>query len=168
MVNRRYWLYLSGGLGLAGCGFKLRGTVQFGFKNLYVNFSQSSPIGGEFRRAIRTAGDVTLVETPSQADLVMNVMGEAREKEITGFSSTGRPREYQLRLRFIYALRDSQQRPVGTDSNLILLRRDITTTDAQLAAKQQEEVLLYREMQTDLIQQLIRRLAAVNVPPKQG
>ena len=43
----------------------------------------------------------------------------------------------------------------------ILLRREITTTDTQLVAKEQEEALLYREMQTDMVQQLLRRLAVV-------
>ncbi len=149
------------GSGLAGCGFKLRGATEFKFTKLFVDFPTTSATGGEFRRTIRSAGNVELVDKPEQADLIMNVLNELREREITGFSSTGRPREYQLRLRFIYALRDAQRNPIG-EAAQILLRRDITTTDAQIAAKQQEEVLLYREMQSDLVQQLLRRLAAVD------
>ena len=43
----------------------------------------------------------------------------------------------------------------------IVLRRDITSSDIEVVAKQQEEELLYREMQSDLVQQLLRRLAAI-------
>ena len=46
----------------------------------------------------------------------------------------------------------------------ILLIRDITATDIEIVSKQQEEELLYREMQSDLVQQLLRRLAAIRLP----
>ncbi|MEN9316603.1 MAG: hypothetical protein RIS35_2996, partial [Pseudomonadota bacterium] len=85
---------------------------------------------------------------------------ETREKEIVGFSSSGRPREYQLRLRFAFRVVDAK----GDDRipyTQLVLRRDITTTDTQLVAKEQEEVLLYRDMQSDAVQQLMRRLAAM-------
>ncbi|MFP5407262.1 MAG: LPS assembly lipoprotein LptE, partial [Gammaproteobacteria bacterium] len=35
----------------------------------------------------------------------------------------------------------------------------------EVVAKQQEEELLYREMQSDLVQQLLRRLAAIKPLP---
>jgi LPS-assembly lipoprotein len=146
---------------LGGCGFKLRGAVAFKFNKLYADFPGSSATGAEFRRLMRSSGTVELVDRPESADVIMTSVNEFREKEITGFSSTGRPREYQLRLRFNYVLRDAKGNIIS-DRNEIILRRDVTTTDAQIAARQQEEVLIFREMQTDLVQQLMRRLAAVD------
>jgi LPS-assembly lipoprotein len=42
----------------------------------------------------------------------------------------------------------------------ILLTRDMAYNDAQVLAKENEEALLYRDMQTDMVQQIMRRLAA--------
>ncbi|MNY76250.1 LPS-assembly lipoprotein LptE [compost metagenome] len=43
----------------------------------------------------------------------------------------------------------------------INLTRPITFDETQLLAKEQEEALLYKDMQTDLVQQLMRRMAAI-------
>ena len=43
----------------------------------------------------------------------------------------------------------------------LLQQRDISYNETIALAKEAEEALLYRNMQTDLVQQLLRRLAAV-------
>lgn len=145
---------------LVGCGFQLRRSAALPFRTLYTGFSSTSAIGAEFRRLVRVAEDTRLVDDPAQAEARLEVIREVREKEVVGFTSTGRPREYQLRLRLVF-------RVVGTDSEELLapteiaLHRDITSSDIEVVAKQQEEELLYREMESDLVQQLLRRLAAI-------
>jgi LPS-assembly lipoprotein len=47
----------------------------------------------------------------------------------------------------------------------IELRRAMLYDDAQVLAKEQEEVLLYRDMQNDVLGQLMRRLAAAKLQP---
>ena len=42
-------------------------------------------------------------------------------------------------------------------------QRDIRYTETQALAKEGEEALLFRDMQADLVQQLMRRLAVVQV-----
>lgn len=68
-------------------------------------------------------------------------------------------REKRLRYRYGYRVVDSKGR------NLILpgvieLNRDLTYADSDVLAKTQEEELLWRDMESDLVQQLMRRLAA--------
>jgi LPS-assembly lipoprotein len=41
-----------------------------------------------------------------------------------------------------------------------VIRRDISFSDALVLSKEAEEVLLWRDIQNDLVQQLLRRLAA--------
>jgi LPS-assembly lipoprotein len=41
------------------------------------------------------------------------------------------------------------------------LNRDVSYADSATLAKTQEENLLWRDMESDLVQQLLRRLAAV-------
>ena len=43
----------------------------------------------------------------------------------------------------------------------LLQQRDISFNESAVLAKEAEEALLYRDMQTDIVQQLMRRLAAV-------
>ena len=145
-----------------GCGFQLRSSAALPFKTLYVEFPPNSPVGAEFRRLVRVAADTRLVERPEDAQARLIAYLESREKEIVGFTTTGRPREYQIRLRFGFRLLDDKQAELIAPTEL-LLRREITTSDTELVAKELEEVLIYREMQTDLVQQLLRRLGAVKL-----
>jgi len=161
---RRRLLLAGAALGLAGCGFQLRGSAELPFETLHASFPPNSPTGAEFRRLLRVQGGTRLVEQPTQAQARLEVLDELREKEIVGFSSSGRPREYQLRLILRYRLLDGRSGAEITPRAEILLRREITTTDNQVVAKEREEALLYREMQTDMVQQLLRRLAAVRPP----
>ncbi len=161
---RRRLLAIAGALVAAqlsaGCGFKLRGPPSLPFRTLYSGFAPQSPLGIEFRSMLRDAPNLELVDRPGAADVRLEILHELREKEVVLFSSAGTPREYQLRLRFAFRLVDASGAELIPATEL-LERREVTTTDIQLVAKEQEDVLVYREMQTDLIQQLLRRLAAV-------
>lgn len=158
------WVLAAAGA-LPGCGFQLRGTYDMPFRRLQSGFPPASQMGAEFKRALRAVGNVEVVDTAEGVDARLEVLGELREKEILAYSSTGRPREYQIRLRFRFRLLDGKGLEWIPLSEL-LLRRDITTTDAQLTAKAQEEILLFREMQTDAVQQLLRRL--MSAPRRAG
>ena len=147
-----------------GCGFQLRGSAKLPIRTLHANFPAGSPTGPEFRRLLRASGDTELVDRPELAEARLDVLSEIREKEIVGFSSSGRPREYQLRLILRYRLLDARGGVELGPGGEIILRREITTTDTQVVAKEQEEALLYREMQGDMVQQLLRRLAAARPP----
>ena len=144
----------------AGCGFQLRRSASLPFSTLYSGFPANSAMGVEFARLVRLTEGTRLVDKPQEAEVILDIVGEVREREIVAFSTTGRPAQYQLRQRIDFRLRDNKGNVVVPDTTLVL-RRDITASDTQIVSKQQEEALLYREMQTDLVQQLMRRLAAV-------
>jgi LPS-assembly lipoprotein len=155
-------LCVATALCLAGCGFKLRGPTPMSFSKLYTNFADGSLVGSDFRRMLRAQDSVEIVAKPEQGELRLMVLQDLREREIVGYSATGRPREYQLRQKLRYRLLDSKADPIGNEVEIVI-RRDISTSDALINAKLQEEEQLYREMQGDLVQQLIRRLGAVNL-----
>lgn len=145
---------------VGACGFQMRRASEFAFKTLYAGFPPGSLTGVEFRRKMRINDGVQLVDRPEAAEVRLEVLRELREKEIVSFSSTGRPREFQLRLNFAFRLTDASGSELIPPTQM-LLRRELTTTDEQLIAKEQEEQVIFRRMHAELADQLVVRLAAV-------
>jgi LPS-assembly lipoprotein len=143
---------------LAACGFQLRGSADVPFKTLFVP-SVAGGIGLELKRNIQAGTNAKVVDEVKQAEAVLDILEETRAKEILSLTGTGRVREFQLRYRVGFRVHDGK----GIDfvpQSLIQLTRDVTFNDTEILAKEQEEQLLFRDMQTDMVQQILRRLAA--------
>jgi LPS-assembly lipoprotein len=65
-----------------------------------------------------------------------------------------------LRFILLFRLRTAKGRELIEPTELAQ-QRDISFNEAAVLAKEAEEAQLYRNMQTDLVQQILRRLAAV-------
>lgn len=148
---------------LAACGFHLRGTSTFAFKTIFLGFAEASPLGNELKRTIAAGSDTRVVDNPAQAQAVMDVLADTREKVVLGTNASGQVREFQLRMRVRFRLRTPQGAMLIPDADL-LATRDVAFNETAVLAKDAEEQLLYRSMQTDLVQQVMRRLAAVRLP----
>lgn len=151
---------------LAACGFQLRGAQTMPFSSLYLDLPEHAELTADLRRAIATT-NATVVAGKAEADAVFLATGETREKAILSLNSAGRARELQLRYRYTYRVVDAQ----GVDLTgpvAIILTRDFSFDDAQVLAKEQEEGLLWRDMQKDLVQQILRRLAAIKPAAGRG
>lgn len=97
---------------------------------------------------------------PPQADVVLDILTDQREKSVVGSTAAGQVREFQLRLRFSFKLSTPKGKELIPESE-ILHQRDISYSESIALSKQEEEAELYRDMQTDVVQQVLRRLAAV-------
>ena len=142
---------------LVACGYQLRGQAHLPFDTLYV--PPGSPLAVELKRNLAAASKTRLVNEAKEAEAVLGFTAEAREKAILSFDTAGRVREYQLRYRVGFRVTDPKGQ-VFVPTSEILLTRDISFSDVQVLAKETEEALLYRDMQTDMVQQILRRLAA--------
>ena len=145
---------------LAGCGFQLRGTATLPFEKLYVEAPKSSVFATQLRRVIGAGSGTRITATPEEADATLQVMNEVHEKEILSLSGGGRVRELQLRYRLQYQIFDRQKLLIAQPGEIIV-RRDYSFNDQEQLSKESEEALLYRDMQNDAVQQLVRRLQAV-------
>jgi LPS-assembly lipoprotein len=150
---------------VAGCGFQLRGQATLPFASLHV--PGNSPLLAELRRNIRTGTPTRLVDTTTGAEAVFEVANEVREKVILSLDTTGRVREFQLRYRVAFRVHDGKGLTWLAPGEIILTR-DISFNDGQVLAKEAEEALLYRDMQTDMVQQIMRRLAAAKAAAPLG
>ncbi|MBX3650488.1 MAG: hypothetical protein KF771_03805 [Burkholderiales bacterium] len=147
---------------LAGCGFQLRGAANLPFDTLYVQAPTGSQFANQFRRVVAAGSATRVVEDPKAAEATLVLVQELREKNILSLSGTGRVREFQLRYRMSYRLLDKnavETLPVSE----IVLTRDFSFNDQDTLSKESEEALLFRDMQNDAVQQLVRRLQAAKL-----
>ena len=143
---------------LAACGFQLRGTADLPFDTLYMP-STAGGIALDLKRNIQSGTRTKVVDDPKQAQAVLEFVQELREKSILSLASTGRVREYQLRYRVAFRVHDGKGGEF-LPLSAVQLTRDISFNDTDVLAKETEEQQLYRDMQFDMVQQIMRRLAA--------
>jgi LPS-assembly lipoprotein len=157
---------LAVALTVSGCGFHLRGDsghYTLPFPTIYVGLPESSPLAIDLKRNIRANGGTTVVGTAREADGVIEVLSnpeKTKTKTILSLNSNGRVRQYLLTYSIVFRVLDKQGKQLLAATS-ITLTRPIDFNETQLLAKEQEEALLYKDMQTDLVQQMMRRIAAV-------
>lgn len=148
-------------LALTGCGFRLRGSQAFAFSRIAIVPNPGVGVAYELRRSFGDAVHVLAEGEPiEQAQLVLDVGNELREKVVVGVNASGQVREFQLRLRVQLHLRNAKGKAL-IEGVEILQQRDISFNETAVLAKEAEESLLYRDMQTDIVQQILRRLSTV-------
>ena len=148
---------------LSGCGFQLRGNYALPFETLHIALPESSPLYQMLKRNIESSSKTRLVDTPQEAEATLTVIKDQTANSILSLSGTGRVREYQLVRQFVFRVHTIEGRDFIPQSD-ILLRRDLPYSDADIISKGTESTLLQRDMQSDLVQQLMRRLAAAKLP----
>ena len=153
---------------LSACGFRLRGVPEFGFESLYIAAPTASPLARELQRTLEgSTSKLRVLRAPATmttAQAILDLIQEQQERVVVGLNASGQVRELQLRLRVKFRLRT----PTGVElipETEILQERDISYNETIALAKEAEEALLYRTMRTDIVQQLLRRLAVARLAP---
>jgi len=161
--TRRWLLTTFSALCLSACGFKLRQAPSFAFRTIFIAPPDGSPLATELAQNIGSSDNVKVLTDASQmisAEVILDVLANQREKVVVAQNSTGQVLEFQLRLRIRFRLRTPQGKELISETEL-LQQRDVSFNETAALAKEAEEQLLYRSMQSDLVQQIMRRLAAV-------
>ena len=156
-MQRRLALTLVASLGLTACGFKLREAPQFAFEAVQLT-GVVGPVSAGLRREMQVNG--LRVDGTPPPPVILTVLQDQRERVVVGQTAAGQVRELQLRARYRFNLRTRDERILIDDTEL-LLERDLSYNETEVLAKDAEEQMLYRDMTTDLAQQVLRRLAAV-------
>lgn len=157
---RRRVVLIAMPLTLGGCGFELRRAPELPFRTLYLNgFKAGSPLAEELRRYVEST-TTRVVDAPSRSEAVFDALADAREKSVVASTAAGQVREVQLRVRLRFRLRTQGGRELIAPTELVL-SRDMSYNESAALAKEYEEGLVYRAMQTDIVSQVMRRLAAV-------
>ena len=158
---RRHWLLFSTATLLSACGFELRRAPELRFKTLQLaGFKAHSPLAEELRRSIAASTTTRVVEAASQAEVVLESLADSRSKGMVASTTAGQVREVQLRAVLNFRVRIPSGKELIAPTE-IALSRDMTYNERDALAKDQEEELLYRAMQSDIAAQVLRRLAAI-------
>ena len=148
---------------LSACGFQLRGSngeYRIPFKTMYIGVPETSSLGNELKRNIRALGGTEVVSDPKEAEALLQVISEVRSNKILSLNSQGRVREYSLYYTLSFHVTNKHGKELLAPT-VITLRRDLSFNESEVMAKEQEEAMLYRDMQSDLVQQILRRLTAL-------
>ena len=146
---------------LAGCGFELRRPPKLSFGSIALTgFGPRSPLADALRDQL--AQQVRVLDGPDKAEVVLHALADLRERSVVATTSAAQVRELQLRLKFNFRAHTPAGRELIPKAEL-LLSRDLNYSETAALAKEQEENELFREMQNDVVGQVLRRLASVRV-----
>lgn len=149
--------------GLGGCGFALRGTPKLRFASIALTgFAAHSPLLHELQRRLEQQQQLTVLATPDRAEVVLQALVDARERSIVASTSAAQVRELQLRLRFSFRAQTPSGRELIPRAEL-MVARDLSYQESAALAKQHEEAELFSDMQDEMVLQVLRRLATVQV-----
>ncbi|MDO5692621.1 MAG: LPS assembly lipoprotein LptE [Pseudomonadota bacterium] len=159
---RRAWLLAAVAAPLLGaCGFQLRRPPELAFRRIAL-VMPATALALELRRQLAGSGRLEIVSDPAKAEVVLESPGEQRERSVVSLTATGEVRELQLRIRFGFKLRTPEGRELLPMSE-ILRQLDQSYAEAAALSKEQEALMLYQNMQSDIVQQVLRRLATVKI-----
>lgn len=147
---------------LAGCGFHLRGagSSKLPYQTMHIALPETAEVNIWLQRYIRASGSTQIAPDAKSAEAIFQQLGDSRQKSILSVNAQGRVREYRLQLTYTFRV-VNQKGQVLVPPNEIALSRDISFDDSNVLAKDLEEGLLWRDMNNDLVNQIMRRLSII-------
>jgi LPS-assembly lipoprotein len=147
---------------LGGCGFHLRGSgsATLPYKTMAMALPDGSEVNLWLRRNVQATRTTQIVDDARDAEAVFQQLGDSRQKSILTVNTYGRVREYRLILTYAFQVTNAKGEILVPPTE-IMLTRDQTYDDSRVLAKNAEEGLLWRDMEKDLVNQIMRRLAIV-------
>jgi LPS-assembly lipoprotein len=159
-MRTRYLLLLLLALTLSACGFQLRGSYHLPWETLAISgVPENNELYFQIKRSIEASSLTKVISDPKEAKASLVVLQNLQHKSILSLSGKGLVREFQLTRTFMYRIQDAQGKELLPASQIVQ-QRDMTFDDERIFAKEAEEAMIWREMQQDMVQQLLRRLSA--------
>ena len=147
---------------LAACGFHRRVPQPMNYERIALSgFADRSTMSDEIRRALPS--NAHIVANVLESQVVIEAVEDTQKTTVEASTAFGQVRELELHVKLRYRVLD----PNGTE--LLPLAdverfRDMTYDEKDALAKDTELKSLYRDMQSDMANQLMRVLAAVGKP----
>lgn len=162
----------SGLAALGGCGFELRQSYAMAFRSIQLTgFTAISPLATELARTLEGSG-VEVTESILQAlqaaqtnrlpasHIELHALADKRETLVSAKTAFGQVRTITARtsLRFMVKRSDGSILLPASD---VVMAHDLSYNERDALAKQDESAALNRALQSDIVAQVMRRLAAI-------
>ncbi len=142
-------------LGVAGCGFQLRGIGIDGIDSLTIIGSSATPLTSKSFRQVLEARDVQIVS--ASADVVsVQMLDERSHRRSVATTDVFDAAEYELRLELDVSISRGAN-PLLEHATLVS-QRVYSVDSNNVSGSYEEQSLLLSEMRIDLAEQLIRRI----------
>lgn len=159
MLKIKTTLLLTGiAITLSSCGFKLKGSFEIPYQAIYLQAEVESRVGRIIEKKIQRASNVNIVQTMSEAEVAINILSEASTRTVAVLSNAGSVDEYELIYTVGYRI-DSTNNSINTAERQLVLRRKITHSDLDIAAKSNEENSLINDMASEAATRILVRLS---------
>jgi len=155
-------LFLVIAITLSSCGFKLKGSYEIPYQTIYLQAAGESRVGRIIKRQIQRKSNIEIVQTLSAAEATINILEEVSTRAVAVLSNVGSVDEYEL----IYTVRyriGSGQNSSSMQEGQIVLRRKITHSDLDIAAKSNEEDVLINDMASEAATGILVRLSRTKI-----
>lgn len=158
--------------GIGGCGFKLRRGYDMAFKTVQLTgFAGNSPLAAELARALEASGvkvvGSTLEATQAasaavvpSSHIVLHGLEDKRDMIAATATAYGQIRDMTARIEMRFEVKRGDG-SVLLPPTTVGLARDMTYDEKDALAKQDESRALHTAMQTDIVNQVMRRLMAI-------
>jgi LPS-assembly lipoprotein len=150
----------------SACGWQLRGAADIS-QNISPVHLSALDAHGELvtllRRTLETHR-IAIVETSGVASYVINILEETKDKRSAGVGNNALSSAYELTLKADYEIRAKNSDYITKAAAFSV--RSFNYNSTAIGSAAQEEALLMKEMQRELVQQILRRLNAVASHPQ--
>ncbi len=163
-VHRRHILSiikLAALWGLTGCGFAPRQAPSLAFRSIALNgFAPHSEIAAQLRVMFSGTPATRLIDDVTAAEVILDALLDSPERARGTITPAGQVRSINLLYRFKFRLRNAAGRELVPVTELASTR-SMSYNESQALGKEKEEADIFRSMQHDLADQIMRRLAAI-------
>ena len=124
------------------------------------DISAYSSLLGDFRTALNRHG-VTVTGRRGEATAVLRIHEDESERRVLTVDRTGKVQEYEIRQSIRFDVIATDSRPVVSEQT-VSLSRDFVFIRTDVLGKEREEQLVREELQRDLVNTAMLRIAAAS------
>jgi len=151
---------------LSACGFHLRGQVDLpvGLRILDLNAQLADNLTQNILRQSLLSNGVTL---SADAPYTLKILNESGDRRVLTVTSNAKASEYELIQNLTFELLDTKGNSISKAQTITSYRTLQYDASAEIG-KAQEETNLRREMKQSNAYNVLLRLKAIKLPPKQA
>ena len=145
---------------LSACGFKLRGAINLPYKYAMLNGAMTLELKQGLTRAIEVGSNVKMTTNSKDADLIINILQDQATQQILTYNISGQITSYRLIMVVKFNVSNKDGEELIPDSDVYMMRDMDFSISSPLAAEMMTAEL-NTSMRADIINQILRRIAAL-------